>query len=352
MEMIIISEKVDIFSNRVEDWLKLNNEKIYRINSEQPIRLIDLRIQGGDCEISITRLNDNEEIKITKHKVWHRRGFFSFSIYGDSEDVCEEFQVFLNREARALSSGILMILKTKELIIGNHIENKGNKLYHLFMASTNGLNVPDTFVINSKVMLREIYQQHSNLITKPISDSFLGTINGENLVGFVNKFDNSSFDHLPETFFPTLFQNKIDRKFEIRSFLFCGEVFSMATFLVKDDNNTDIKEIENSMKRHIPYKLPSDVEDKMLNLACKLDIDTASFDFIVDKSGNIYFLEINYLAAELSRYYLEAIYSIEAELRGINLKRLNQYGQLNEMSYHCNYSIEEFVANKLTENGR
>lgn len=321
--MIILSDKTDIFSNRVENWLKLKGEECFRINTEEPIDQIYIELIDSDFSIRLSRKVDNVDFSISESKVWHRRGGVNFDIPFKQGEIDMQVHSFLCDESNSLSNAILMCLEEKGLLVGKNIVEKGNKLFNLHVASKCGLNIPKTFITNRKEKLLDIHLQHPKLITKPISDNFLGKVNGKNLIGFVGCFDDSVFEQLPDTFFPTLFQEKIERDFELRSFFFCGNIFSMATFLAKEDSSiSDIKQIEIKKKRYVPYKLPNDVSKKALDLLARLDLDTASFDFVVDKNGNIYFLE------------------------------LNQYGLLNEMSYHCNYSIEEFVANKLIDNGR
>lgn len=321
--MIIITDVTDIFSSNVENWLKQKGKKCFRINVEEPVDHFYFELKNNDIKIVLSRKNDQSELLISNSNIWHRRGRLTFDIPFKPGEIDPQIYYFLHDEASKLSNAVLMCLEAKGLLTGKHIVEKGNKLFNLFLATNCGFKVPDTFVINRKNKLQQISKQYPNLITKPISDNFFNKVNGFNLEGTVNDFNISCCESLPETFFPMLFQKKIDRAFEVRSFFFCGEIFSMATFLSKEDANTpDIKAITLSKKRFVPYNLPSDIKENVLTLVSKLNLDSASFDFIVDKKGNTFFLE------------------------------LNQYGMLNNMSYNCNYTIEEFVANKLMENER
>lgn len=320
-DIVILSERIDVFTTRVEEWLRSLKRKSLRINSEIPIKLVDIKLTSIKCDISVS-IDNTEEIQLTDCCLWHRRGFLRFCYNGKPENVAEEFVQFLLSESKAISNGILMILKAKNQIIGKHIEDKINKLYNLYIASTCGLEIPNTYITNSKKKILEIHRKDSSLITKPISDSYQGTIRNLNYVGYVNKLDIKAIDLLPETFFPMLFQQEVDRLYEVRTFYFCGEVFSMATIVSENDKKIkDIKEVGERSKRYVPYELPVKTKDSITSMMREIDLDTASFDFVMDKNGKLYFLE------------------------------LNQFGQLNEMSYHCNYSVEEFVSNYLIGNG-
>ena len=321
--MFIITDLTDIFSNRVGDWLRCNNKTYHRINAEEPIKHIHLEIRNDSCTFSLLRQCDIVELLLTNTLTWHRRGFLSFSLPINPTDLNKEVYLYLQEESKTLSDGILMILKEMNLLIGNHIFEKGNKLYNLYLASICGIKIPNTFVTNTKERLKRIYLDYPELIVKPLSDSFFIKVKDHNLIGFVTDFDEAFLDLLPESFFPCCFQEKIDRDFEIRTFVFCGKIHSMATFMDSDGANiTDLKEIEGKRKRCVPFTLPNVIKDNIFKMLKKLELDSASFDFIVDKNGDIFFLE------------------------------LNQFGLLNEMSYYCNYNIEEFVAKTLIENGK
>lgn len=162
--MIIISEKIDLFSTQVEDWLRFNKRDCFRINAEEPVRGINIKIQNGNCEIGVLRDKDADEIQLTNHRIWHRRGMISFSMPTEQQDIDDKFLSFLSREAKALFNGILLMLDSNGLLVGRHVEDKGNKLYHLFIASRNGFNVPNTFVTNCKEKLLQICSQNPKLI--------------------------------------------------------------------------------------------------------------------------------------------------------------------------------------------
>ena len=75
--------------------------------------------------------------------------------------------------------------------------------------------------------------------------------------------------------------------------------------------------ILESIAQNFPFKLPDDIEEKLDKLYKKLDLNTGSADFIVDKEGNYVFLEIN------------------------------PVGQFQMTSLPCNYNLEQKIANYL-----
>jgi glutathione synthase/RimK-type ligase-like ATP-grasp enzyme len=127
---------------------------------------------------------------------------------------------------------------------------------------------------------------------------------------------------LPLNFFPSLFQQKIEKKYELRVFYLNNVFYSMAIFS-QNDMKTKIDFRNYNYKtpnRNVPYKLPLEIESKLHLLMLQLELTTASIDLIVDLNENYVFLEVN------------------------------PDGQFGMISYPCNYYLEKEIANQLTKN--
>jgi glutathione synthase/RimK-type ligase-like ATP-grasp enzyme len=122
-----------------------------------------------------------------------------------------------------------------------------------------------------------------------------------------------------EFFFPTLFQEMIDKDVEIRTFVIEKKIYSMAIFSQLDrQTQVDFRRYNhNKMNRMVPFKLPTNLEVKIINFMQSINLNTGSIDFIKGKDGNYYFLEIN---------------------------PTGQYGFLSAM---CNYNLDEVIARQL-----
>ena len=102
-------------------------------------------------------------------------------------------------------------------------------------------------------------------------------------------------ENLDEVFYPTLFQEKIQKWLDIRSFYLKGDFFSMAIFS-QDDEKTAIDfrdyNFENPNKI-TPFLLPYAIKSKITRLFKKLRLDTGSIDLCLTKEHEFFFLEIN-----------------------------------------------------------
>jgi glutathione synthase/RimK-type ligase-like ATP-grasp enzyme len=93
----------------------------------------------------------------------------------------------------------------------------------------------------------------------------------------------------------------------------------MAIFSQKDKKTrVDFRNYNNDLpNRIIPFSLSRDYSDKLRKVAKKLNLFSGSFDILVDKKDNYFFLEIN------------------------------PVGQFGMVSFPCNYYIEREIAKYL-----
>jgi glutathione synthase/RimK-type ligase-like ATP-grasp enzyme len=129
-------------------------------------------------------------------------------------------------------------------------------------------------------------------------------------------------EELPLNFHPTLFQEYIEKVFEIRSFYLNGLFYSSA-IMSQNDRQTqiDFRNYNHTKpNRTPPYKLPNELENKLQKLMFDLNLNSGSIDLLVDKYGNYVFLEVNPI------------------------------GQFAQVSKPCNYYLEEMIANSLIYN--
>ncbi|HMU05851.1 MAG TPA: hypothetical protein PJ990_19590, partial [Saprospiraceae bacterium] len=126
----------------------------------------------------------------------------------------------------------------------------------------------------------------------------------------------------PDSFYPSLFQEYIDKKFEIRSFFIGEKFFHCAMFTQNDDvTKVDFRRFsQDSFTRRIVYNMPKETEDKLRKLVKHYQLSSGSIDSIYTKAGEIYFLEIN------------------------------PVGQFGFISYFCNFYLEVEFADFLISN--
>lgn len=321
--ILIISESTDISTINVIDWLSnsVDKKKIIRINSDDKVKIRMYNLNGFE-------LNIFDGINIYYGDIsgfWYRRGGLNMDIKIDeiltkSDSLFLNFQEHINNEMTSLIISIYNDLtKNLGVSIGNFLTGSVNKILTLKRAMKNRISVPDTLITTDKQELLSFFNKHNqNIITKSISQNIHVEEGNTIIAAYTEEITN--IDSVPDSFEISLFQQKIDKKYELRIFYLKGDFYAMAIFS-QLDNQTKVdfrKYNDQKPNRTVPFKLPNDIKNKLKNLMDECKLDTGSIDMIVDQNNNYYFLEVN------------------------------PVGQFGMVSYPCNYNLEKKIANLLS----
>jgi len=300
--IIILTEKLEVSSTRVEDWIKYYGNNCIIIEDIYPIKILDLNISNTKPP-SFTIKYKHEIIHSDKISAfWWRRGFFHDKIELEFQwinvfDSNAKNNVinFFNREEVQLYKFIYFVLSSTKRSIGNILNYPINKLILLESARKLGLNIPETYIINNKQKLKSIYKEHKNIITKSICDNLSFEHNGQIFYHQTEKIISNDFDILSSDFYYSKVQQLIDKKYELRIFFFKNKFYSMAIFSqLNEETKIDYRAYNNSdIKYFIPYKLPIEIKNKLKKLMKLVKLDTGSIDMILTTKNEYVFLEVN-----------------------------------------------------------
>lgn len=320
MILIFSQNKLEASTNDVIDWLEYYNEPYYRINGDD--------IKTNDYYLEVhkdgNQILDLEFSPKNINAVWFRRwdSYSNFKPFKIDRDV--DFENSLNKylysEYIGLSFALFNMFNKSYWLSNPSNRIQEDKILALRQAETCGLVIPKTFITTSKKKLVNIIEKEaSELITKSIFNVTKIIANKERYVQYTQVINKSNLNKIPETFFPSLFQEQIEKEYEIRVFYLEGEIYSMAIFS-QLDNQTEVdfrKYNFEKPNRNIPYKLPLIIEKKIKKLMTLLGLNTGSIDLIKDVFGRYVFLEIN------------------------------PAGQFGMVSLPCNYNLEKKIAKLL-----
>lgn len=245
---------------------------------------------------------------------WYRKNIYSKDYvvnfpenFLNTKNLCNN----ISSELSVLQGYINFILgQAKNGLNTNSIGNL-NKLKVLAIASKLGILVPKFIITNNKEILDEFISKNNKVIIKPISEvEIIEKSDGEYLQ-YTHLLSKRDIKNLPDYFFPSLFQEHINKDFEIRAFILGKEIYSMAMFTQKNEQTSvDFRRyMKENSERWVPYKLPINLHSKLIKLFRKLEINTGSVDLIYYKK-KYYFLEVNPvgqfgMVSEPCNYYLE-----------------------------------------------
>lgn len=326
--LIISQEKWELSTEQVMDWIWQMGGDVERLNGDIFEKLendIAIKIAVPDLlEI------DGRNIDLNSFSsVWLRR--WSDEHYASrikDSNMCSEFiyDILYNLKSDnlAIRDLILNTLKNSNKKWLTDIDKFTiNKLYALDKASSCRFNIPKTLITNDRSKLIKFYQEcNKNVITKDTSVPIAITAFNRAYIIYAEKVSLDVINALPEKFPMSLFQGKIEKEYEIRSFFLNDEIFSMAIFSQSDDQTKIDFRRYNMEKpnRNVPYKLPEELEVMIKKFMITINYQTGSFDFIKGKDGKYYFLEINPI------------------------------GQFGMVSSPCNYDLERKIAEFLMDN--
>lgn len=294
---IIVSKIHDKTTNKVCYWLMEIHAAFKRINLNNNFYIDDLKQFIAEC-----------------NSIWLRRGNFPSSVKRVAYKELESEYQNLNRYFHYLA-------ESNPNCLGSLVkEYDHNKLIDLHKANLVGLTTPETYIVTQKQTLIELLAD-KKWITKSIKDPVTIQKN-EKLYsgGFTSKLTNKILDNLPDTFYPSLVQEKIEKQFEVRIFYLKGKCYSMAIFSQSNPKTRlDFRNYDKEKpNRNLAFQLPNLIEKKVQLFMQKLDLNTGSLDFIVDIDGEFIFLECN------------------------------PVGQFDWLSEECNYHLEQKIAKLLS----
>ena len=160
-----------------------------------------------------------------------------------------------------------------------------NKITTICSAESVGLSIPEFVITNEKIHLNDFFKRRKQIVVKPISNVVTVKANGESLFPYTKILLNDDLKNIPNFFFPSLFQEYIEKKLEIRTFFMDGQFFSMAMFTQQDSKTTiDFRNYNfKSPIRTVPFKLPEIVENKLIALFELLNLKSGSIDIILSQ---------------------------------------------------------------------
>jgi ATP-GRASP peptide maturase of grasp-with-spasm system len=323
----IFSIEDDASTYYVIKWLIYHGVKFIRVNENDVLFLRELEVDDSNLSLNLNILTpsakefrklDTKEIK----SYWFRRGITDIILYNKrSNKLGRRFQKFMINEEDDLKRFFNLIQKDS-VYINNFNDVNYNKLYALKCAQELNICTPKTIITTSKNILSNFFLKHDKkIISKAIWNDDLVDYDEKFYRTRASEFFNFEYfdKDIPVQFPPTLFQNYIEKKYEIRSMFINNKFYSMAIFSQNNEQTKlDFRNYDYERpNRLLPFKLPSVVESKLKRLFKKLDLNSGSVDLIYALDNQFYFLEINPI------------------------------GQFDWLSKNCNYNLEQKIAKTL-----
>lgn len=305
MSVVVISDKIDLSVCEVISWLEnfgtdviisdffsfneslcfaweldLNRLTVKENDTKGTFEINSIWFKGDYGNLNSIKWNHNEYLKIIKDNLFWEIETYKQSLWSQIEGI---------------------------KYLSNYNSDKLNKLFVLEQAGSNNLPTPKSLITNNKESLLDFYNKNNPIICKAAFEniSTLKTSEGY-LKQYVEEINLDFINNLPDKFFPSFFQEKINKEYDVRVFYLDGKCYSMAIFSDKTDYRADYKTHKN-----VPFLLPKIIEENICKLMNSLNLNTGSIDFVKSLNDDLlYFLEINpngqfAMVSKPCNYYIE-----------------------------------------------
>lgn len=328
MILILSQSSLEPTTEEVMDWLEALGGRCVRLNGDDLEGRCEIRCEIADGRVSLRFESDGIELPLQEvQAVWFRRWLYerrheTVDLLGrpaaDNHTLHHQLRRHLSLESRRFSD--FLYSSFGHLPWLSHPRRSSlNKLDVLRRAAREGIATPATLVTTEREALRRFAEEHGVLITKPIGE-VEAFIEGEvSHFLFTTEIGPAEIAALPERFAPSLFQERVEKAYELRVFYLDGEFHAMAIFSQNDpQTRADFRQYNQERpNRNVPYRLRPDLAGRLRRLLDGLELETGSLDLLVTPDGREVFLEIN------------------------------PVGQLGMVSKTCNYPLERKIAELL-----
>lgn len=336
---LIFSEKIDFSTNRVIDWLSYYDQEYEKFigpsNNKDHFSFDDKTIAftfGGLHKKDNHHIADKTANTLDINSVWFRRpnhntqSFYSdFEYHGTYPKNILRYA--LKQRADVFWEYLGYKLET-QIHQGSFKTFELNKPIVMQEAERLGLNVPKTLITNSKEELKTFFNScNQKIITKSLHEIIPeykhpteDTNTQLSFHQYTTLIDN--LNDTPNIFAPSLFQECIDKEYEIRTIFLNGVCYSACIFSqLNEHTKIDMRNRDaNTPTRYIPYQLDISIENSITALMEQLGLDYGAIDIVKGIDGHYYFLEIN------------------------------PVGQYGDVSMQCNYYLNKKIAEHLVIN--
>ena len=324
--VLILSSTSDQSTFDVIKWLDYFEVPWVKLDSSIKLNLIRLDVNQGESSFVLEtstgeRINTNELTGF-----WYRRSEFglnySAELLGLEEDeLAKNIQQHLHYELSYLTQELHQLLSKKSKISDLRFSEPG-KLEMLEAAKQVGIAMPPTLLTTSKIEFLNFKEKHGKVVSKAIQRSArFDLMENERRIEFLCYTEEMSEEELPTYFFPTLFQKKLAKVFELRIFYLNENFYSMAIFS-QEDQQTEVDFRNYNFEkpnRTVPFLLPIDLQKKLIQLMKNLHLKSGSIDMVLTEEGDYVFLEVN------------------------------PVGQFGMVSSPCNYELSKLIAETLIQ---
>lgn len=292
-KVLVLTHEEDPHADTVCEFFKNNNVPYCLVATEKIQKDYKLHFDSSNLFYKISN-NNNEEIEIdSSWNIWNRRIMNPDTKKGFAEGLAN---IIIDETERAWD-GLLTSHKGKVVNKPHNQIHANNKIDQIIFASKfkNNIKIPDTIVTNNPDDVREFYDKHKgNLCYKLQKGALVNTLEGNKIV-YTNKVSKENMKNIGlVSQHPSLFQEYIDKEFEIRIVTIGNESIGTAIYSQNSEiSKVDYRKYDFKNVLYENVKLPDNVKNFCSAMLQEYGLHFGVFDFIYSKNKEYVFLELN-----------------------------------------------------------
>ncbi|MGS2765298.1 hypothetical protein [Sinomicrobium sp. M5D2P9] len=308
------------------DWLEYYEADYYILNGEDIFvgrEKINVEIKENNIKLEFESF-DRSEVNVIFSRRWLQADVFKHikPKYPQFEKI---LTTALKSEFYSLSNFIVNQFPDAYWIPKNN-RTSVNKLQILQTAIEVGLKVPETIITTSKKTLSQFWNLNNKLIiSKAIEDFSVYDIPPNMILQpmYTKLVSEDYLDQVADSFFPTLFQEYIEKEHEYRVIYFEGKVY--ASLILSQENDETVIDSRQastleSSPRIMPIELPKEINLKVNEFMKKINLNIGAIDLLYGKNGEYYFLEVNPVG-QFEAYSRHSNYDIQKKIVEFMIKK-------------------------------
>ncbi len=292
MSVLIVSNKVDPHADAVIEQLHQIDCPVFRLNTEDLCSGFDLdiRVEKGEMSGSIQSKLRSLDLGSVRSVLYRRP-------QRPEARAIEDLKVreFAQKEMDTCLHWLWEALRCFWVSKPLSIKRANSKIDQLRIASTIGFEVPRTLITSNPSSALQFIQECGGMaINKVLND---GTIqkDGKMHMVYTHRVTERDLLQLDQVrHMPCVFQERIEKKFELRITVVGTTVFSTEIHSQQSERTReDWRRYDLNNTLHRVHQLPKEVEEACLRLVRHYDLAFGAIDMIVTPDGRYVFLEIN-----------------------------------------------------------
>ncbi len=289
-KVLILTHLEDSHASSVRSYLNRREVVNFTVITENLLKYYKINFSSEDLLYTIgdgTRI-----IELTSSwNIWNRR----IMIPDKNKGMPKDLQDLVIDECEKTWDGLLMAHRGKVVNSPQNHFYANSKLDQIRFALKNGMYTPDTIVTNEPSKLRDFYEKHNgNICFKLQKGAVIRTPEGNKVI-YTNKVTKEQMKNASlVSSHPSLFQEYIDKEFEIRIIATDKTTTGIAIHSQDSEvSKVDYRSYDLENVKYCHVEIPENVRSFCQSMLSHYELHFGAFDFIYSKEGKYFFLELN-----------------------------------------------------------